>query len=850
MPDIEPTSELGLSSQNHSPVTSISIESKSQNCQVSSYASSEDSCLSESKPNSGEFTVSWRNLDYVVNSKWYKFSETRKPILNALNGTFKSGQLSAILGPSGAGKSSLIDCLLGKKPHSSVSGKVKVSFESASLEVERRKRRPLKIALIPQDDHLLESFTVAETFMFASRIKNAHLNYDPIGDKPNDGGQTKPNRKPFDHHANVQRVLQQLNLTSCAGQKCSKLSGGQYKRVSIGQELLSRPDILILDEPTSGLDSVTCYQTVRALRELIEDAPYPLAIVATIHQPDIEVFRLFHKAYVLASGGRAIYEGSTGDILGSLKRGVELVESRRKQPIWALTYNSSSSSSSSAKSKSKSKSGQSQLSELKHQLDDKWCNPAKLIVEVAANEYGYEIVGAMSDLLASQYAESGDKFTTSAEILLAQNLGSTGMNASKHSLATESSLISAPPFDYDSNEPSKRRPELDELLNLNSANMNQRRPLWIHLKHIAYHTSRSWKSILRDPMLFGIMLALHILVPLLISYSFYATRKDDACPKVGPLDVVEEAYRAGSLLDELNSELRSVFENLGYLFFQIYVIIFAAVCVTSLTYPMVMHVLLKEYRNGWYSMLSYFVGRTLADLPVPTLNVIIAMAISYHLTGQPMSPYLWRFVSVASLTVLATLVAQTQGLMFGAMLMNAPQSAVFVAPASTAPLVVVSGFLLRLSSMPRILQLVSKLSYFTYLLDGLIISRYGFGRCPCNETMFNANVPAIPAQSKAIIDLWLESYAPEYGYSNGSLIEDYQNAPRVDLIGKLVNTVTLAKTFGYKIDNCSQVKPFAMLDYDLADSDLNTCFVALALMLVFFRWLTFVVLKWKINTSI
>lgn len=811
----------------------------------------------------GHFTISWHKLDYVVESKWYKLASQRKLILSSLSGSFKSGQLSAILGPSGAGKSTLIDCLLGKRGRG-LSGTTKVSFENKLLEQERREKRPLKIATIPQQDYLIDSLTVAETFMYASRIKNAHLdsNDEYETDESSSGDRSKI-RKAFDHFANVQRVIKQLHLSSCASLRCAKLSGGQYKRVSIGQELLSRPDIMVLDEPTSGLDSVTCYQTIKALRDLIEDSPYPMAIIATIHQPDIEVFDLFHKAYVLASGGRAIYEGPTESIFDTIQMASKVVEMRHSLPLHKLYNNKSSEDW---------QKGEEDVKQviLNKQLEARSCNPARLIVELATNKYGNEITNCLSDIQSRDHLESevslmeqsvsditASVFNSSNE--LSYKFANSKQESPVASTSTDSidnqcrlqnmlfkttdlSVINEPRFDYHAHDPVNRKADLDKLIYLASANFNRKRTIKTQFRHLVAHTSRSWKTILRDPMLFTVQVMLHIVVPLLISYSFQGHRSD-ACPRVGPLDVIEEAYRNGTAIDDLNSELRVVSENLGYIFFQIYVIIFAAVCVTSLTYPLVMHVLLKEYRNGWYSMNTYFIGRTLADLPVLVFNVVLAMAISYHLTGQPLSPFGWRFVSVAAITVLATLVAQTWGLIFGALLMNAPQSAVFVAPASTAPLVVVSGFLIRTKSLPFALQVSSKLSYFTYLLNGIIVSRYGFNRCPCAKEDFSIEPShLVPQQARALIDIWVDTFSQDYSEPNSTI--------SVDLIGKLVDSLSKAKTFGYSITSCSQVKPFTMLDYDLDDSDLVPCYVILIGMLIFFRWLAYMILVWKIRSSL
>lgn len=104
-----------------------------------------------------QFEIRWNNLTYQVEAKWYQkklqmitspsrkqdassSAASKKNILNNLNGSVKSGQVTAILGPSGAGKTSLLGCLTGKNK-SGVSGSVQVISE---------RREPMSICTIPQ----------------------------------------------------------------------------------------------------------------------------------------------------------------------------------------------------------------------------------------------------------------------------------------------------------------------------------------------------------------------------------------------------------------------------------------------------------------------------------------------------------------------------------------------------------------------------------------------------------------------------------------------------------------------------------------------------------------------------
>ena len=72
------------------------------------------------------------------------------------------------------------------------------------------------------------------------------------------------------------------------------LSGGEKKRVSIGNEMIANPSVLILDEPTSGLDSYTAAHVIDLLKH---QASLGKIIVLTIHQPSSLIFGVAGSTY-------------------------------------------------------------------------------------------------------------------------------------------------------------------------------------------------------------------------------------------------------------------------------------------------------------------------------------------------------------------------------------------------------------------------------------------------------------------------------------------------------------------------------------------------------------------------
>jgi ABC-type multidrug transport system ATPase subunit len=77
-------------------------------------------------------------------------------------------------------------------------------------------------------------------------------------------------------------------------------------------ELVADPTVLFLDEPTSGLDSSTSQEVCDSLRKVAEKG---LTVVAVIHQPRYEIFRMFHDVLLLGKGGRTVYLGPSEEAL-------------------------------------------------------------------------------------------------------------------------------------------------------------------------------------------------------------------------------------------------------------------------------------------------------------------------------------------------------------------------------------------------------------------------------------------------------------------------------------------------------------------------------------------------------
>lgn len=104
--------------------------------------------------------------------------------------------------------------------------------------------------------------------------------------------------------AEVDQVLETVNLTEQRDMKIGQLSGGMIRRIGIAQAMLGSPKIIVVDEPTAGLDPEERIRFRKYLRQLGKNS---IVIISTHIVEDIEAtceqVAILSQGQVKAFGG-------------------------------------------------------------------------------------------------------------------------------------------------------------------------------------------------------------------------------------------------------------------------------------------------------------------------------------------------------------------------------------------------------------------------------------------------------------------------------------------------------------------------------------------------------------------
>ncbi|KAF4373466.1 hypothetical protein F8388_025160 [Cannabis sativa] len=546
-----------------------------------------------------------------------------KSILNGITGMVCPGEILAMLGPSGSGKTTLLTALGGRLSGKTLSGKITYNSQPFSGSIKRR------TGFVAQDDVLYPHLTVTETLLFTALLRL------PMSLSTQEKSQ------------HVDRVISELGLNRCrnsmiGGPLLRGISGGEKKRVSIGQEMLINPSLLLLDEPTSGLDSTTAQWILTTLKRLASGGR---TVVTTIHQPSSRLYHMFDKV-ILLSEGSPIYNGPANT---------------------ALHYFSTIGFSTSIT-----------------------LNPADLLLDLANEKK------KVKEALISAYDNN------ISPNLKAQLIITTSDNTKDHNHNNNNN----------GSEYNNKKKKM-------AANRDQWYTSWWH----------QFKVLLQRGL---------------------KERRHETFNKLRIFQVISVAILGGLLW--WRTPMSHIEDRIALLFFFSVFWGFYPLYNAVFTFPQERTMLIKERSSGMYRLSSYFLAKTVGDLPLELALPTAFVFIIYWMGGLKPDPF--TFILSLLVVLYNVLVSQSLGLAIGAILMDIKQ-ATTLASVTTLVFLIAGGYYVQ--QIPAFIVWLKYLSYSYYCYKLLLGVQYKEGEmyecskgvwCPVEE------FPAI--KSMGLANLWMD----------------------------------------------------------------------------------------------
>ncbi len=192
-----------------------------------------------------------------------------------------------LLGPNGAGKSTLMRCIATLQ--TPTSGSIRFDEIDVIREPERLRR---SLGYLPQDFGVYPRVSAYDMLDHMAILKGF------------------AERKA--RHAEVERLLEQVNLYGVRKKALAGFSGGMRQRFGIAQALIGGPSLIIVDEPTAGLDPEERNRFLNLLAEIGEN----VVVILSTHIVE-DVADLCPIMAVLASG-RILRLGAPADLIADI----------------------------------------------------------------------------------------------------------------------------------------------------------------------------------------------------------------------------------------------------------------------------------------------------------------------------------------------------------------------------------------------------------------------------------------------------------------------------------------------------------------------------------------------------
>ncbi|KDO30306.1 hypothetical protein SPRG_05019 [Saprolegnia parasitica CBS 223.65] len=239
----------------------------------------------------------------------------RKDVLHPMTGVFKPRTMTLVLGQPNSGKSSLMKILSGRFPmHKNILVGGQITYNGvASADLQHT--LPQFASYVSQLDFHYAVLTVKETLAFAHACSGGNLVSQRVLDSLQNGSPDQVAEATALIHALYRAypgiISHQMGLDICkdtilGNAMLRGVSGGERKRVTVGEMEFGMKQVSFMDEISTGLDSAATYDIVKSQKSMAESLKK--TIVIALLQPSPELYNLFDEVLLL-NEGHVMYHG-------------------------------------------------------------------------------------------------------------------------------------------------------------------------------------------------------------------------------------------------------------------------------------------------------------------------------------------------------------------------------------------------------------------------------------------------------------------------------------------------------------------------------------------------------------
>jgi len=224
--------------------------------------------------------------------------------LNEISVEIRHQEILAIIGPNGAGKTSMLNVINGF--YHPQAGTITWKGET------RRRMRPYNaasqgIARTFQNVALFRRMTTLDNIM-TGRLLRMHRNFlwQAVYFGPAE-------KEELAHRANVERIIDFLEIQAIRKTPVGQLPYGLQKRVELGRALAMEQELLLLDEPMAGMNVEEKEDMCRFILDINDEFGTTIALI----EHDMGVVMDISDRIIVLDYGRKIADGPADEVRAS-----------------------------------------------------------------------------------------------------------------------------------------------------------------------------------------------------------------------------------------------------------------------------------------------------------------------------------------------------------------------------------------------------------------------------------------------------------------------------------------------------------------------------------------------------